>query len=141
MPRSDSEPSPAGSDAGSRPARILIVDDDESIRQTLQEALREANYEVATASNGSEALGVLERWRPDLVLLDLVMPRMNAWTFAEAYRNLPYPRAPILLVTAAGAHAEKAAQDIGAADVVIKPYNLADLLDLIAYFLHYLSAD
>ena len=67
--------------------RVLVVDDDASIRELLSTALEEDGYEVVPAVNGQDALAVCERWRPDVIVLDLMMPVMDGWTFAKRLRE------------------------------------------------------
>jgi CheY-like chemotaxis protein len=74
---------------GNAACRILIVDDDASIRTLLAEYLDLEGFEVRSAANGREALDVLRAWRPDLILLDLEMPVMDGQAFRLAQRRLP----------------------------------------------------
>ena len=72
------------------PNRILLVEDDHALRETLSDVLSEEGYQVACASNGLEALDRLSRDSlPHLILLDLVMPVMDGWAFRDAQRNRP----------------------------------------------------
>ena len=81
---------------------ILIVEDDEDIRDAMQMALRSEGYEVFTAANGKEGLGILPRMaRPCLILLDLMMPVMNGWEFSKALeKDMVLAGIPIVIVTA-----------------------------------------
>ena len=72
-----------------RGRRVLVVDDDLSIQGFLAEALADEGYGVRTAANGREALAILREWRPDLILLDLMMPEMDGWEFRGEQRALP----------------------------------------------------
>jgi CheY-like chemotaxis protein len=111
--------------------RILVVDDDGSIRQFLSLALSDRGYEVATAENGESALTAIQASPPDIVLLDMRMPVMDGWAFAAAYRQLPEPRAPVVVLTAARDAARYAAE-IHAAAFMPKPFDLRELLRLVA---------
>lgn len=113
----------------SRP-RVLVVDDDESIRQFIEMALGDDGYEVALAEEGADGLVASERFKPDVILLDMRMPGVDGWHFAEAYRAGPGPHAPILVLTAARDAAEYAAE-IGADAYLAKPFELAELLRLL----------
>ena len=113
-------------------APILVVDDDESIRQTVSEILEVEGYRVAAAANGEEALVRVGETLPALVLLDMRMPVLDGWGFAEAYRERPEPRAPIVVMTAAE-DAEAWAEEIGAAGVLAKPFRLDELLAVVAH--------
>jgi two-component system response regulator MprA len=112
--------------------RVLVVDDDADTRHMLREALQDEGYGVECAAHGLEALQSVRLWRPDVILLDLIMPRMHGWAFAEAYRKLPDASAPIIAMTAAGPRAARAAATIKPAEVVLKPVDVPELLDLIA---------
>jgi CheY-like chemotaxis protein len=69
---------------------VLVIEDDESIRETLRDLLEMERYTVLTAENGREGLRLLEEnSQPCLILLDLMMPVMNGWEFLEALRNDP----------------------------------------------------
>lgn len=110
--------------------RILIVDDDESIRQIVGLCLSDEGYEVFEASNGQTALDGLDEARPDLILLDLRMPVMDGWEFARLYRMRPGPHADIIAFVAA-LNAEQESADLNAASVLSKPFDLDDLLKVI----------
>lgn len=109
---------------------ILAVDDDRAIRDFVQMALEEEGYGVLLAGDGAEALELLEGTRPDLILLDMRMPRVNGYQFAEAYREMPGPHAPIVVLTAAN-DAAGAASEIGANGYLAKPFDLEDLLRIV----------
>jgi two-component system, chemotaxis family, chemotaxis protein CheY len=109
------------------PERILIVDDDESIRQIVGLCLSDAGYEVFEASNGRVALDRIDEARPDLILLDLRMPVMDGWEFARSYRQRPGPHADIIAFVAA-LNADDEAAELHAASVLSKPFDLDDLL-------------
>jgi CheY-like chemotaxis protein len=105
---------------------VLIVDDDQAIRDTLRDALELEGYPVALAANGQEALQAVEHGAPALILLDMRMPVMDGWTFARELKQRG--RAiPILVMTAAQS-ARKWAEEVGARDFVAKPFDLDDLL-------------
>lgn len=111
-------------------ARVLVVDDDEDIRQVLSMVLVQGGYDVSAAGDGKEALDLLERQPVDLVLLDMKMPVMDGWAFAKELRRRRATPPPIVSVTAAG-DARKWAEEIGADGVVAKPFDLDELLELI----------
>ena len=102
---------------------VLVVDDDEDVRECLADVLRDEGYHVETAANGQEALDRLERQpAPDVVLLDLMMPVMNGWMTLDALRTRRDP--PPVLVVSAGVPPPPA----GAADYLPKPVDLDALL-------------
>jgi CheY-like chemotaxis protein len=112
---------------------VLVVDDDATIRQFIEMALSDQGYRVLTAENGQEALEIILRSRPGLILLDMRMPVMDGWGFAEAYRAAPPPHVPIVVLTAAR-DAEASAREIAADAWLAKPFDLRDLLGLIQRF-------
>jgi two-component system chemotaxis response regulator CheY len=107
-------------------APILVVDDDAAVREVVAAVLDAEGYEVLTAANGAEALAVIERQRPGLLVLDMRMPVLDGWGVAQqlAARGI---RLPILVMTAAR-DARRWAAEIGATGYVDKPFNIADLL-------------
>jgi CheY-like chemotaxis protein len=111
--------------------RVLVVDDDAAIRDTVADALLDEGYQVLTAANGRAALEVVARTVPRLILLDMRMPIMDGWEFARAYRELPGPHAPIVVITAARDAGDRAAQ-IEADDYLAKPFDLDDLLAVVS---------
>ena len=68
-------------------ARVLVVDDERSIREILSDLLATDGHLVDTAADGSEALEVIHGWRPDVVLLDMLMPEVGAWDFLARYNR------------------------------------------------------
>ena len=109
---------------------ILVVEDDEEIRDFLTLVLEGEGYAVRTAPNGAVALQLIDERPPELILLDMRMPVMNGWTFVSTYRGRPGPRAPILVLTAAR-DAEQTAREVQADGYLGKPFNLDDLLQLV----------
>jgi len=110
--------------------RVLVVDDDESIRELVNMALSDEGYEVVMAAEGSLALELIRTRPPDLILLDMRMPDMDGGEFAEAYRQLPGQRAPLIVLTAARDAADRAAQ-LEADAFLPKPFDLQALLDVV----------
>src|SRR6185295_6534557 len=116
--------------AMARGTTVLVVDDDPSIRDFVEAALEDEGYGVLSAGDGEAALALVEH-RPCAVLLDMRMPVLDGWGFAEAYRDQPGARAPIIVMTAAE-NAADWAEEIGAAAVLAKPFRLDDLLAVVA---------
>jgi two-component system chemotaxis response regulator CheY len=109
---------------------IFVVDDDAAIRTAVSFALTDEGYLVATAEDGRAALNDLRQLRPDLILLDMRMPIMDGWEFAQQYRRQAEPRAPIVVLTAAQDAADWAAQ-IQANGYLAKPFGVTDLLVIV----------
>jgi two-component system chemotaxis response regulator CheY len=110
--------------------RILIVDDDESIRQIVRFCLTDEGFEVCEAANGQAALRALAEFQPSLILLDLRMPIMDGWEFAHLYERLPGEHAPIVAFVAA-LNAEEECADLTTAGILTKPFDLDDLLEAV----------
>jgi two-component system chemotaxis response regulator CheY len=114
---------------------VLVVDDDEEIREFVDMALSSEGYEVVSAPHGAAALELIQQRSPSMILLDMRMPVMDGWAFARAYRERPGPHAPIIVVTAAQDAADRAAQ-IDADGFLSKPFGLDELLMLIDHYLY-----
>jgi DNA-binding response OmpR family regulator len=106
------------------------VDDDRAILEYIQLALEDAGYAVVVATDGAAALEAVGRHQPGLILLDMRMPAMNGWEFAEAYRRGHSQPAPILMMTA-GHDASAKAAEIGAVEWLGKPFDVDQLLDAV----------
>jgi two-component system, chemotaxis family, chemotaxis protein CheY len=106
-------------------APILVVDDDPAIRVFVKLALEDAGYDVVVAIDGLDALEATRRHEPRLILLDMRMPRMNGWEFADAYRRERSPHAPILIMTAGR---DATLSEVGAAGWLGKPFDLDQLI-------------
>lgn len=116
---------------GSSPLQtILIVDDNAQNRQLAEAQLGAAGYTVTCASSGEEALELFARYTPDLILLDIMMPRLNGFETFRRLRQLPGgAETPIVFITAAADPAtHKEALQIGADDFLCKPINRTELL-------------
>jgi DNA-binding response OmpR family regulator len=110
--------------------RILVVDDDPDIRELLFTALEDEGYEVVPAGNGQEALAVVRTFRPDVIVLDLMMPVMDGWQFANELRAMDED-IPLVLLSAAR-DLRTHAKNLDAADIIEKPFDLSELLPKIA---------
>jgi CheY-like chemotaxis protein len=108
--------------------RILVVDDDEGIRDIISTALSGIGYDVVTASRGTEALNLLPKGSFALVLTDLQMPGMDGWSLASRIKER-FPRIPVVLMTASGKEAVMERMKGSSVDYVIfKPFRLEDIL-------------
>ncbi|MFF2040270.1 response regulator transcription factor [Kitasatospora sp. NPDC058170] len=113
---------------GQATARLLVVDDEPALRDALESSLAFEGYEVATATDGYEALESVERDRPDLVLLDIMMPRMDGLTAVRRMRSRG-DTVPVLMLTARDAVGDRVTGlDVGADDYLAKPFELDELL-------------
>ncbi|MDX8151746.1 response regulator transcription factor [Patulibacter brassicae] len=108
------------------PARILVVDDEESIRALLAFPLRRDGHEVLTATTGPEALEQFERGQPDLVLLDVMLPGLDGVAVCRALRERS--AVPIIMLSARGEEGDRVAGlEAGADDYVTKPFSVREL--------------
>ncbi len=113
---------------------ILVVDDDEGLRESLCEILNEEGYRTVAAADGAQALAWLRSSEaaPRLILLDLMMPVMNGWQFRERQRDDPrLSKIPVVVLTAAGA----TRGTVDADAMMAKPVRLDDLLALVGQYL------
>lgn len=113
--------------------RVLAVDDDPVIQRLLEVNLELEGYEVALASDGVEALEVARSFRPDVILLDVMMPRMDGWQACEQLKQDPdLQEIPVVFLSARAQDADVArGTDAGAAAYLTKPFDPVQLLDLI----------
>jgi len=110
-------------------AHILIVEDDPSLRDVVTEALTDDGYQVTSAEDGASALELARKRHPDLVILDLMMPRMNGEQFCAELRQIEgLAKLPIIVVSAARGTEETGIR-LGAAAALRKPFDLFELTD------------
>jgi two-component system response regulator MprA len=113
--------------ASGRDPRVLVVEDDDEIAQTLQRSLRLDGYEVRVAGDGESALGEAAAYHPDLVILDLGLPKLDGIEVARRLRAAD--DVPILMLTARDAvDARVEGLDSGADDYLVKPFERQELL-------------
>src|SRR5512135_3404905 len=105
---------------------ILVVDDQSSVRQLLQEYLTEQGFRVITAEDGQRALYAARHDQPDLILLDIMMPKMDGYQFLRQYRQ--ERQTPIIIITAREEETDAVlGLDLGADDYVVKPFHMREL--------------
>lgn len=114
---------------GGAPRRVLVVDDDEHTRVLLADLCEQAGYTVQTGRDGQEALDLIAAGAPDLVLLDLMMPRKDGFAVLQVLREADATRElPVILLTALGDMDGKIrGMELGADDYVTKPFKLVEL--------------
>ena len=111
----------------SRPgARVLVIEDDPEIRAFMRVALEEDGLEIVTTGDGFEALAECERRAPEVVVLDLGLPRMSGPEFVTAFRRMPGRGAPLVVVSGVN-DARRVAADLGAAAFLPKPFSIEQL--------------
>jgi DNA-binding response OmpR family regulator len=131
---SDKEVQPTGASTNpgapiSHP-RVLIVDDDPQGVELIEAYLCNSDYEIRTAPGGEEALGVVRQWHPDLVLLDIMMPKVSGFEVCKRLRANPSTRdIAVLMITALDQPSDvEKAVEAGANDFLTKPINKNELL-------------
>ena len=115
-------------DATARPVRVLVVEDDEEIAQVLQRSLRLEGYEVKLAADGVRGLDEAHAFLPDIIVLDLGLPRLDGIDVAKRLRD-DGDDTPILMLTARDALESRVeGLDVGADDYLVKPFERQELL-------------
>lgn len=114
--------------------RVLVVDDEEPIQELLRYNLEKSGYEVKTAGDGFKAIEVARKFQPDLVLLDIMMPKMDGVETCRQLRELPSLQNTFIIFLTARSeeYSEVAAFDVGADDYITKPIKPRALLSRIA---------
>jgi PAS domain S-box-containing protein len=114
-----------------RPSRVLVVDDEASIRSTLGDLFALEGYDCRLAANGREALSILSGWGADLIVLDLTMPIMDGWTFRREQQAEPNVRdIPVVVISARQSHDVRDAE-LAPAAVLAKPFDLNELVNTV----------
>ena len=109
-------------------ARLLVVDDEPNIRELLSASLRYAGFEVATAADGQQALALAESFRPDMLVLDVMMPGLDGFGVVRRLRQSGR-RTPVLFLTARDAAEDKVSGlTLGGDDYVTKPFSLDEVI-------------
>lgn len=113
--------------------KILVVDDDPNIMRTIRDRLEKNGYDVLTAPNGREGLEMALDEKPDVVLLDIIMPIMDGHEMLEALRRQPSGEEPSVIMFTARSQKQdiSRANACGIDDYVVKPFDLGELLERI----------
>ena len=123
---------PSGLIEGEKAVRVLVVDDDPSIRRMIMAALRREGYTFNEAANGKEALESMRRDRPDVVILDLMMPMVSGWDVLRERSSDPELLSIPVIVVSANRSAELAsAMDKGICAFLPKPFDIVALTALV----------
>lgn len=111
-------------------ATVLVVEDDATVQETLAYNLEQDGYAVLTASDGEEGLGIIRKHRPDLIVLDIMLPRLDGLAVCRLVRKDPeIAHTPIIMLTARGTQGDKmVGLDSGADDYITKPFGLGEFL-------------
>jgi len=118
-------------------ARILVVDDEERTLRVVKDMLTPHGYEIIVARDGAEAVAAARSRQPDLILLDILMPKMDGYTACNTIKTDKKTNAiPVVMLTAVGYELNKElAQSLEADGYLTKPFKLQDLLGVIKQFL------
>jgi DNA-binding response OmpR family regulator len=113
--------------------KILVVDDEPNIVQTLRDRLEMNEYKVVTACNGKEGLETALQEKPDVILLDVIMPIMDGHEMLEALRRQPGGEEPSVIMLTARSQTQdiSRANACGIDDYIVKPFDLSELLEKI----------
>ena len=115
--------------------RVLVIEDDETLRETLAEVMEDEGHEVRAAANGHEALERLAEWEAEVIILDLMMPLMDAYEFrAHQRRSGTAPAARVLILSAAR-DLDTAADRLEASALLTKPFSLDEVVDTVGRLL------
>lgn len=107
---------------------VLVVDDEVDIRNTVGQILTISGYDVVAVENGAQCLAQLAVQRPDLVVLDIMMPGMSGWDVAARMKGTPaYSSIPIIFLTAKGDEMSRGLGGLASQDYIVKPFDIATL--------------
>jgi CheY-like chemotaxis protein len=111
--------------------RVLIVEDEDAIREVIRDVLEDRGFRVTSARNGAEALSVLDALRPDVLVLDLLMPVMHGWDFMESYVEKTDGQAIPIVVVSVNPALPRSFNRFGVRQVVAKPFDIDLLIDAV----------
>jgi two-component system OmpR family response regulator len=114
--------------------RVLIVEDEKDLAWLERFHLEHEGYEVRVALEGRAAIAALRSFRPDVIVLDLMLPHVNGWSVLQRMQELPAASRPKVIVTSAvpGAADRATAQDMGVGRFLPKPFDMDDLVRVVA---------
>lgn len=113
--------------------RILVVEDDDPTRNIMAAGLESLGAELLSVRDGEEALAAISEFDPQLILLDIMMPRVNGFQFLRRYHESAQHPAPVIIVSAKNDQTDRFwAERFGVVNYVVKPFNLADLRRIVS---------
>lgn len=117
--------------------KILIVDDEQDIVESLKFVLEGCNYACYCAYNGEDGLNLAREIEPDLIILDVMMPRINGYKISRLLKfDKKYQNIPILMITARSQEEDKLiGEETGANEYITKPFDLDDVLNIVKKYL------
>ena len=134
MPVIEVDPNQAAGAAEDRAYRVMVVDDSKTIRRTAETLLRKEGFEVVTAMDGFEALGKIVDYHPNLIFLDIMMPRLDGYqTCALIKRHRVFRATPVVMLSSRDGLFDRARGRVVGSDChIAKPFTKEDLLAVIA---------
>jgi DNA-binding response OmpR family regulator len=117
------------------PTRVLVVEDDEVIRELIRLNLELEGFEVFTAMDGQDCLDRVGHVEPDVITMDVMMPRLDGWSTVERLRSDGYDRRIVMVTARAQADDRRRGERIGVDDYLTKPFDPDELVDLIRVLL------
>jgi DNA-binding response OmpR family regulator len=106
--------------------RVLLVEDDKDLADVTRMGLEEEGLDVSVAYDGREALALVERLHPDVVITDLIMPVLDGLQLIQELLSRPAPRSPVIAISAVGSRL-RAARELGAVEALVKPVHPKEL--------------
>jgi twitching motility two-component system response regulator PilG len=121
-------------ETGNASLRILVVDDSSTIRRSAESMLKAEGYDVMTAENGFEALSIVARHQPDLIFMDIMMPRLDGYQACAIIKNnLQYRSTPVVMLTSKDGLFDQARGRVVGSDLYLtKPFTKDELLNAVA---------
>jgi DNA-binding response OmpR family regulator len=114
-----------------RQPRVLVIEDDTTLGEIVEEVMTEEGYEVRRTNDGRSGLGLIETWKPDVVLLDVMMPSMNAFQLRDHQRRMNIGASSRLVVLSASRDLAATATRLQADAWLAKPFALSDLTEAV----------
>lgn len=126
------------SDNNHKPKQILLVDDDPLIIRLLKDPLEKAGYQVKVATHGLEALQTVKERRPDLIILDILMPMLDGFKTARLLKfDKRFKDIPIIVLTSRNTEGERRmGEQVGANEFLLKPFRLPQVLEVVKRYLN-----
>lgn len=112
--------------------RVLVAEDERVIREVLCLALEDEGYPVQGVEDGMAAMEALAAWRPHLLILDMMMPRMDGWGVLSELQHHPNFKPENVIVLSASRQAVEDARKLGAGTAILKPFDVEKILELVA---------
>ncbi len=133
-----STPEKGESENNHKPKQILLVDDDPLIIRLLKDPLEKAGYQVKVATHGLEALQTVKERRPDLIILDILMPMLDGFKTARLLKfDKRFKNIPIIVLTSRNTEGERRmGEQVGANEFLLKPFRLPQVLEVVKRYLN-----